>query len=789
MSKEIISSTRITKSYRVSSSSGGNNENQKISENEAKQSTTSKHITEEITKTIETEHSNQNTNLNTVEDKKESYKNYKVNTYQSSVGTGNQRSHTNQSSSPGGNKWKTNSISSYNKATIETNFTSGDDFREKSIKYKNNTYMGKNSSVNQNSKTILIHEEINTGYSNLGEQEESNKAGEIKVEQVKKSTDKEINFNKICTCDKDSYQGVQTGSNFLTISNTNVTRSERESEERRITQRQNIKKMINEEVDIEIIRKQIREQIHQELKEEINEEEISWKGCTFIQVMERMQYLAAQPPKLTIQFLNDMMIRRTVNNAPINVLIPLMENYMQRQGTLQVLSEEKEKIEEKIEFVAENVDTLNISQAYAVQTPAFNNLEIGKEEMIIKGQEIIEEPVKYELENHSWEIVSGSRLWTGPMQAIRNNKLIIEDPVINWNNIIQKELATKLEYEGIEEEEKVPEFQTMRFDLNFKENKKRFKNIELGNSEFIILHRKRKLDQSIIKWEPVICNAHSMTIENHRIKVPMKTLKTNNILMEAARKRRQDWNLVNKLSAEAEVDILAKEEEKVVEDSSRRFRDPLKQLKSINIKYYNNKAKWSLIICKEINIIYEQESDDVLINDDYNNIKGINMRPINATIMRIKDEDDTSSVSSYDIFQNIILKEKELKFDFNSAGSLLKNSRFYSRLKNERVREVPQGRTGGYERVKILSLEERLNNEDKRRGSSIITEGINMIRNSFEKMGKRLTWDNVKLGNFLNFWEKKEGKQNQNTIKLRASEENAEKQQYDKNAKMTDKTE
>ena len=37
--------------------------------------------------------------------------------------------------------------------------------------------------------------------------------------------------------------------------------------------------------------------------------------------------------------------------------------------------------------------------------------------------------------------------------------------------------------------------------------------------------------------------------------------------------------------------------------------------------------------------------DDVIINDDYNNIKGPEIRPNTATIIKVNEKDETSSVS------------------------------------------------------------------------------------------------------------------------------------------------
>ena len=47
------------------------------------------------------------------------------------------------------------------------------------------------------------------------------------------------------------------------------------------------------------------------------------------------------------------------------------------------------------------------------------------------------------------------------------------------------------------------------------------------------------------------------------------------------------------------------------------------------------------------------------------------MRPIQATIIKVNEDDETSSVSSYDIFQNLIVRST--KYELNFDDKFLKN--------------------------------------------------------------------------------------------------------------------
>ena len=75
-----------------------------------------------------------------------------------------------------------------------------------------------------------------------------------------------------------------------------------------------------------------------------------WTGDIFIQVIERLQYLAMEPPELSVQFMNDMMINPTINFTPIRVLLPIPDNYIQKQAILEVRSKEEKEEEKKPEI-------------------------------------------------------------------------------------------------------------------------------------------------------------------------------------------------------------------------------------------------------------------------------------------------------------------------------------------------------------------------------------------------------------------------------------------------------
>ena len=805
MSKHVISSTKITKSYQMSNSAKGYNGNQN---NKIKQPISQTLIRKEIQKTFTGQAPS-----NMASYQANLIQNNIANNLDSSVGSSQRRGSYNQNLGAYGSKWRTSTNSTYNK-TINTNLTGEDyctcdDAREGfncCTCYKRNTSNTLNKTFSSNDQNIYIQEGNNsTDYCNCDEKEKkifSNQNSEYEKNQ-NILTEEELNMNNYCTCGQDQRSTFETSgklTNKLQYSTNIMTSSPlqtTDNEERESNGITDVKKVVKTQVNVEIIRKQIREQVRQELEEEReqNEEQITWNGENYIQVIERLQYLSAQAPALRVQFLNDMMINRTIDKEPINVLIPIPDNYIQKQAQLEVLSEPQEEKEEKdlnLDLCPENVDLLNISHAYSIPVPSFNNLEIENEEMQIVGVPKESEKEPFVIENNTWDIKPSQRTWSGLMRPVRVNKLEIEvSTKTDWNSLLEKELADRLiviapkkekkiktkpkvvkveepeeelEEEAEIEEEPEPEeeieeevvevedefakeerekrkaerekrkkekelkarkkdpkrFRKNKFTITYTQRLKRFKTIDIGDNEIITLKAEKRIlepapdrPEKVIKqspsttlclggrgfnpdkhkWAPVPFNAQSMTIYKSKEKGPLETISTDKMLMPASRKKLQDWNTVNDLSTQSTINILTKEK-KLIEQKTKTitvrgvaankndWNDKLRRQKGFKFGFIPSK-KWNLKINKEIDLFYEQESDDVIINDDYNNVKGPEMRPVTATIIKVKEEEETSSVSSYDVFQNVIVKRTNYEYGLGGLGG---NGSFFKK----------QGGFGGY---------------------------------------------------------------------------------------------
>ena len=743
MSKQIISNRKIT--YKISKTSEQYSSNVK---NVSK---------EEISQTRNIQIPSQN---------------YIVTNLESSTGNMQQRSSDNQSICTCG-KWKTDTHSTYNR-TIQTNLKSDENCTCDEGKdmflcncYKKNTNKTMRQTKTNNSQNILIQD---SNYCNCINNQNINLTSENdeRILNTNITTDANVKINtkiniKTCIYGKGEHE---LDINTTTSNDIQLDTIETKDNEEKIEE---ISKIKQKEI---IIKK---EEI---IKTQQKTEKIEWTGDLFIQVMERIQYLAAEPPKISVQFLNDLMINRTINNEPIHILVPVPDNSIQKQTYLEVLAEEKQKEE----LGPENVELLNISHAYSIQVPSFDDLEIENYNIFIQAQPkelLIEQYSLYcqgeknplQIENYSWDISATGRMWSGPIQPVRTNKLGVEEESKNWNDLVQKEKVEQLDFDNI------PTYY-------------RFKTIELGDNEVISLKATKRIlkdytqtEESNIKmggngfkprvWEPIPFLANSMTIER-TAKSPQLEKASNDLLIAPMRKRRQEWNLVNIASSETSINYLTKE--KILEQQNlnpieitqqnidkNKWKEIVRKQNGVKLIYKKQKMqKWLLSICKEINLFFEHEIDDVLVNDDYNNIQGSQMRPVVVTILKVnEEEEETSSISSYDVFQNVVINKSNLKYEYGTQSLLQNNYEFNRNIKTGANYEINFGNKsnkisgtfgdGEFSKFgkKKGSIKSRMEENNKKSQydktvRNLVKQTKNLMGNTFEIKGRQIKIEYVR---------------------------------------------
>ena len=735
MSKQIISNKKI--SYKISKTSEEYTRN-------------SKNAAKEIT--------SQNRSIQRFSNNIISKQNNIVNNLESSVGNMQQRSTDNQSICTCG-KWRTDTHSTYN-GTIQTNLRSDenctcDEGKDISLCncYKKYTNKTTRKTKSYNSQNILIQD---NNYCNCDEKQKINLTSENEDNILKTNIATDVNANintnmntqinkKVCICGKGEHEfDINTTTSNDVQLDTIETKDNEEREKIIDTTK------INQETIV--VKKEEKRTINiQKEKQEIYE----WTGGIYIQIIERLQYLAAEPPELTVQFLNDLMIHRTLDNNPIQILVPIPENFIQKQGDIEVLAEKATANNEDI--CPESVDLLNISNAYSIQVPAFNNLEIENINMFINAQPKMRNDL--EIENYDdWNINATGRAWSGALKPIRTNKLGIEDDVVttNWNDLVQKENIEKFE---VERSISKP---------------RRFKTIELGDNEVILLKAKKRFlknytqtEETNIRvggkgfklkvWEPVPFLANSMTIE--RTPCAKKLEKTTeNLVMPPTRKRRQDWNLVCTPVTSISDNYLVKEkvleQQKlnpitIIEDNQdkNKWKGDVRKQNGVKLLYPKQikTKKFILSICKEINLFFEHEIDEVIVNDDYNNIQGPQMRPVVVTVIKVNEEDETSSVTSYDVFQNLIMKKTNINFEYEGQNEFKNSYEFGKNISSSGNYEIVIGNKinkigGGYSSGQFSKFEKKeggakLRMEENKQKTQYDRTVRNLVRQTKNIMG------------------------------------------------------
>ena len=315
MSNQVISSTKITKSYqKITNSSQNYNENQQNLNNQISESIPQANISKEIQRQITgqnitdinpsqiSEYSMNIKNVKRTSNQNEMFQNINSNNLDSSMGTMRHLSTNNQSICTCG-KWKTDTHSTYNN-TIQTNLTGDgyctcDETKKRTIGctcYNRNTNKTVNNKLSLNDQNIFIQDGSSSDYCTCGERERkifSNATSELNENVPQILTDEENNLN-ICTCGQNHQSTFESSGKTKIINNQNIRQytsnintsnnelpiQTTDYEDSETIKRKEVRKVINEEINIEVIRKQVREKIIQELKEEREQNEglVTWNG-------------------------------------------------------------------------------------------------------------------------------------------------------------------------------------------------------------------------------------------------------------------------------------------------------------------------------------------------------------------------------------------------------------------------------------------------------------------------------------------------------------------------------
>ena len=267
-------------------------------------------------------------------------------------------------------------------------------------------------------------------------------------------------------------------------------------------------------------------------------------------------------------------------------------------------------------------------------------------------------------------------------------------------------------------------FKTINYSLFLKDNGKKFKKIDIGNNEVITLKAEKRILRPLEKseestlelggkgfklnrWDPIPMHAKVLNIDRTKPVRTLETISLDRIDFPAMRKQRQNWNIVNNTTIETSINLPSREI-KLIEQrvrpitvlaentDSNKWKEIVRKQRGVKLVFPPIK-NWFLDISKEVDLAFEEESDDIIINDDYNFVQGPQMRPINATIIKVNEISDSSSVSSYDVFQNLMVRNN-FQFNLENGSNFLKNLARFSPFGDKERDSLPKnGASSDYE--------------------------------------------------------------------------------------------
>ena len=267
-------------------------------------------------------------------------------------------------------------------------------------------------------------------------------------------------------------------------------------------------------------------------------------------------------------------------------------------------------------------------------------------------------------------------------------------------------------------------FKTINYSLFLKDSGKQFKKIDIGNNEVITLKAEKRILRPLEKseestlelggkgfklnrWDPIPMHAKVLNIDRTKPVRTLETISLDRIDFPAMRKQRQNWNIVNNTTIETSINLPSREI-KLIEQrvrpitvlaentDSNKWKEIVRKQRGVKLVFPPIK-NWFLDISKEVDLAFEEESDDIIINDDYNFVQGPQMRPINATIIKVNEISDSSSVSSYDVFQNLMIRNN-FQFNLENGSNFLKNLARFSPFGDKERDSLPKnGASSDYE--------------------------------------------------------------------------------------------
>ena len=388
-----------------------------------------------------------------------------------------------------------------------------------------------------------------------------------------------------------------------------------------------------------------------------------WNKRCVGQNNENLQILATEKPELLVQYVQDLTVIQ--EPKPVQILLPVTPNEIDYPLGLEIYGKEK-----KVLICPENIENLDVSKAYSTVKPHFDNLDIGQSENIFcdriqKKEENNNLAKKYEdltLENGEM-FVKGEKDFNKNNEKELTTKMnVVGKEKLSWNETNEAIKTTKM---NIDRSERI-KFDNLDMEnntYNYKgKAKNKFSNEEINKEQNESIKYPAEFVQK--NWNDVTypMSGKPFTLEKVETNVDLEKSKGEKITLKKAYDT-VDWNKKNNQRKEVQINMAKKAKKKylskqkiqpvVIKGQENNWNKLVKEQNDTNINIEKTQKKSDFILSKGDEVHISNESDEILINDDYNIVEENYTRPIRANIKKIENYEEESISSEYDVLKGI----------------------------------------------------------------------------------------------------------------------------------------
>ena len=386
--------------------------------------------------------------------------------------------------------------------------------------------------------------------------------------------------------------------------------------------------------------------------------------------------------ELSMQCVNDLNIEQIEKNEPIQVLIPIPDNEIDKLGGFfiegidgnneyyaQAINSLNIPPENKIDKICpENVDNITISHEYSNRNINDEYLKNNEEETI-KGFALKGVKKKYSIEHSDLNCKSVNNTYAGNDNNKKNLNKNNDQNILSDNKNINNGIVTT----NIEKNIYInDEIKKINSDKNRDTNSESVSN-ELNNNstkiQSVPLSNFSSSHQSKLSIFGVSSPKEEWKLKTQKVLVlnykgiPKQKTNAQNI----DNYNNSNGNNINTKTNKI-INIIKNKE---IDFSNKNIRPQKKNWNIFNINQHGIELQFSyknnsrnLDISRPNSFFfekaneYENNNEDVILNNDYNTFQDnhLRMRSIHATILKVHDDDSRSSVSSYDFLQYVKTK-------------------------------------------------------------------------------------------------------------------------------------